>query len=279
MSHTTEGLTANGVDLASLCYMTTNISELLTVPNRRGENAVVPGRHGAIRTRNKKFDTGELVLPMWIVGCTSYGAIPFGTTDRELFFTRRDELLRIFYADEVALRFTRSGGLVTEAICEVSDVIDFTRIGREPLARINVALRVLGAFWRDVDPVSQTITGPTGTTATLTAFQGATAPMADLQIKFTGPVNNPKLTHGDKWVEYNGVITAGRELVLDAGFWSATPGTGTEWQPDLRQVFREPGPAWLELDPSENPFEIRFDHTGGGSATVEIAGRRAYLSP
>lgn len=274
-----EALTANGVNLGSYCFMTSDISELLTVPTRRGENAVVPGRHGVIRTRNKKFEPGEIVLPMWIVGATSYGAIPYGTTDRELFFTRRDELLRIFYADEVALRFTRPNGLVTEAVCEVMDVIDFTRRQDEPLARISVALRVLGSFWRDLEPVSQTITGATGTTVPLAAFAGGTAPMSDLQVTFTGPVNNPRLTHGASWLQYNGVIATGRELVLDSGFWSATPGFGLEWQPDLRQVFRQPGPAWLELDPTQTPFQIRFDHTGGGVATCEIAGRRAYLSP
>jgi hypothetical protein len=259
--------------------MTSDISQLLTVPTRRGENAVVPGRHGVIRTRNKKFEPGEIVLPMAIIGCRADGIVPFGSDDVTEFFKRRDELLRIFYADEVALRFTRPDGRVTEAICEVSDVIDFTRIGAEPLARINVALRIIGAFWRDVEPVSQTITGVTGTTVTLTEFANATAPMSDLTITFTGPVNNPRLQHGSAWLQYNGVIATGRELVLGSEHWTASPGFGLEWQPDLRQVFREPGPRWLELDPTETPFQIRFDHTGGGVATCEIAGRRAYLSP
>jgi hypothetical protein len=274
-----EGLTANGVDLASLCYMTPDISELLTVPNRRGDNAVVPGRHGAIKTTNKRFDVGELVLPMWIAGCTSYGTIPFASTERREFFKRRDELLRIFYSDDVTLRFTRPDGFATEAVCEVSDVIDFTRVGKEPLAKISIALNVLGAFWRDVDPVSQTITGATGTIVTLDQFAAATAPMADLQLTFTGPINNPRLTIGDHWLQYNGVVATGRELVLDSGTWSATAGFGLEWQPDVRQVFRQPGPAWFELDPTISPFQIRLDHTGGGVATCEIAGRRAYLSP
>lgn len=274
-----EGLTVNGRSLADLSFMTTDISSLLTVPARRGENALVPGRHGVIRTPGKKFTPGEVVLPMWVVGATSYGAIPFGSAAREEFIKRRDELLRLFFADTVTLAYTRPDGTVTQAACEVRDVIDFTRVGAEPLAKVNVALSILDAFWRDVTPVSQTITGATGAVAALTAFAKATAPMADLQVTFFGPVNNPKLQHSEASLQYNGVIAAGRELQLDCGNWSATDGSGTEWQPDVRQIYREPGPSWLELDPTESPFEIRFDHTGGGSASVEIAGRRAYLSP
>jgi hypothetical protein len=37
-----------------------------------------------------------------------------------------------------------------------------------------------------------------------------------------------------------------------------------------------PGPSWLELDPSGGA--ITLNHTGGGTASVQITGRRAYLS-
>jgi hypothetical protein len=273
-----EQLTVNGVDLASYAYMTSDISSLLRVPDRRGDNVAVPGRHGVIRTLGKRFDANEIVLPMWLVGAQADGSIPDGSTEQLEFFKRRDELLRLFYADVVELEFTRDGNTVTTRV-EVADVLDFTRRHAEPLAQVNVALTLLDAFWRDVDPVQQTITGATGTVASLTAFAGATAPMSDLQITFTGPVNNPKLIHGNRTLQYNGVISTGRELLLDVANWDVDDGAGMGWTPNVLQVYgSEPG-VWLELDPTLSPFQVRFEHAGGGSASVEIAGYRAFLSP
>src|SRR5690606_2189715 len=101
--------------------------------------------------------------------------------------------------------------------------------------------------------VSQTITGPTGTTAPLTVFAGSSAPITDPRITFYGRVNNPRLTIGERWVQFNGVINPGRELLLDCEHWSASSGAGAEWAPDARQVFREPGPSWFEIPPSDEP--------------------------
>jgi hypothetical protein len=273
-----EALAVNGVDLASYAYMTSDISSLLTVPARRGDNAVVPARHGRIQTGGKKFDANDVVLPLWLVGALPDGSIPADSTERAEFFKRRDELLRLFYADAVTLQFTRSTGTVTTTRAEVADVVDFTRVGDAPVARVSIALTLLDAFWEEPVDRVQVITGATGTTAQLQAFAEATAPMADLHVRFFGPVSNPRLAVGDRWVQYNGVIAAGRELVLDAGTWTASIGSSATWVPNVRQVYREPGPAWFELDPAE-PLNATFTHTGGGSASVEISGRRKYLAP
>jgi hypothetical protein len=272
-----EQLTVNGVDLGSYAYMTTDVSGLLTVPALRGEDVVVPGRHGRIRTEGKRFDANEIVLPMWVVGSRPDGLIPGGGMERE-FYRRRDDLLQLFHADEVELAFRRPDGLVLTAGAQVVDVMDFTRRYAEPLAMVSVALRLTDPFWVDATDVAQAITGVTGTTATLTLFDGSTAPIADARITFHGPVSNPRLAVGDRWVQYNGVVAAGRELVLECGHWRASAGAGAAWSPDERQVYREPGPAWFEFPPSRTPLTATFIHTGGGSASVEIAGRRKFLS-
>lgn len=274
-----EELLVNGVSLGSYCFMTTDVSGLLTVPGKRGDDVVVPGRHGAIRLPRKRYDVNEIVLPMWVVGCQPDGTIPsHGRMERE-FFQRRDQLLRLFHAEEVELTFTRADGMTLSTHAEVVDVMDFTRRWAEPLAQVSVALRLTDPFWvEDVD-VSTTITGVSGTTAQLEAFAGSTAPITDAVITFSGPVNNPRLAIGERWVQFNGVVAAGRQLVLECEHWHVGPGTGADWDPDPRQVYREPGPCWLEIPPSPTPLTATFTHTGGGSATVEIAGRRKFLSP
>lgn len=272
-----ERLLVNGVDLGSYAFMTSDISGLLTAPALRGDDVAVPARHGRIRTSGKRFDMNEVVLPMWVVGARPDGTIPPVGMSRT-FWRRRDELLQLFHADEVTLQFRRPDGLELTTSAEVVDVLDFTRRFDEPIAQVSVALRLLDPFWADVQTTSQTITGVTGTSVALTAFLGSTAPITDARITFFGPVNNPQLAIGDRWVRFNGVIAAGRELVLEVEHWRASSGAGAPWSPDRRQVFREPGPAWLEIPPSTEALTATFTHTTGGSATVEIAGRRKFLT-
>lgn len=272
-----EALTLNGVSLASLAYMLPDISGIMSTPARRGENVTVPGRHGAIRNRNKRFDPGELVLPLWILGCEEDGSIPGGSTAAEEFFKRRDELLRLLYSDPLILEYTRPDGLAVQASVEMAaDPVDFTRVAAQPIGKIAVALSVTGAFWSDSATVTQTVTGTSGVVQALTAFEGATAPMADLVLTF-GPCNNPSLTAGNRYVTYNEVISSGRQLVINTSNWTVSPGTGSAWSPDPRLVEFGPGPTWFELSPTAE--SVTFTHTGGGSATCSIAGHRKYLSP
>lgn len=274
-----EDVTLNGVSLDSLAYLLTDVSQLFTTPAKRGRNQTVPGRHGTIRTPNKRYTEAEYVLPMWVAGSLPDGSIPTSSSAAREFWKRRDELLRILSAPTVLVQFTRPDGLRVEARCEATETLDFTRHGDESMAEVKVVLTNTDAFWTDASPVTQNITGPTGTTQELTEFASASAPMTDLRVTFQGPVNNPQLLHGTKSVQYQGVIPSGRQLVLNTKTWTPSPGTGAAWSPDLRQVSFFPGPPWFELDPSVSPFAVTFNHTGGGSASCSITGPRAYLSP
>lgn len=273
-----EALTINGVSLDTYAFMLSDISGLMRAPARRGENVVVPNRDGRIRTIGKRFDSNELVLPLWIVGALPNGSVPVDSTERREFFKRRDELLRLLYAKPLILAYTRPDGHTVQAEGEVIDVLDFTRRHAEPVAQVNVAIEVLDAFWQDAESVSQDVSGTSGTETTLTAYEGATAPIADVLITLIGPVNNPTLTHGERWVKYNGVVDSGRQLVIDTGAWQLGPGAGPIWAPDIRNVEQgRPGP-WFEIDPSTVPYSVTFTHTTGAAATATIAGRRKYLS-
>jgi hypothetical protein len=278
-----EGFTINGVSLDTYAYMLTDISGAMTVPGRRGDNVAVPGRHGVIRTPGKRFDAGEIVLPMWVVGSEEDGSIPVDSTARRAWFRRRDELLRLLYADPLTLAFAQDRddpGSWREIEAEVVDVLSFVTIGAAPEAQVSVALTTPAAFWQDRVAVAQEVTGASGVAQALDAFEGATAPMADLLITIQGPCDNPMIAHGARWVKYNGVLAAGQQLVLDTELWRVSTGTGTPWAPELRNVeYSGSGAGWFELDPTIVPFEVVFTHTGGGTATATIAGRRKYLVP
>lgn len=275
-----EALTINGVSLDSYAFMDSDISGLLTVPGRVGENVKVPNRHGRIRTVGKTFDSNEIILPLWIVGCEPDGSIPIGSDERREFFKRKNELLQLLYADPCLVQFTRPDGHVVQAAVEMAaEPLDFTRRHDEPIAQVSVALEIYGAFWEDADSVSQSITGVTGTEVELTEFEGATAPMSDVVITVFGPANNPQFSHGARWVKYNGALTSGQQLQIDTGSWIVGPGTGTLWTPTVANVDQgRPGP-WFEIDPATVPYSVIFTHTTGGSASASISGRRKYLAP
>lgn len=275
-----EAFTLNGVSLDTYAHMLTDISGIMRVPERRGDNVVVPNRHGRIRSRGKKFDANEVTLPLIVVGADPVtGALPTQQEELDAFFERRDQLLNLLYADPAVMAYTRPNGHTVQAEYEVLDVLDFTRRYNEPLGKVNVALEIPDAFWQDADSVSENIVGPTGTEVPLTAFVGATAPISDTVITVFGPCNNPMFVHGNRWVRYNGVIDAGRQLQIDMGRWIVGPGTGTLWAPEIRNVEQgAPGP-WFEIDPATVPFSVTFSHTTGGSATATISGRRKYLAP
>lgn len=275
-----EALTINGVSLDTYAHMLTDISGLMRVPERRGDNVVVPNRHGRIRTVGKKFDANEVTLPLVVVGADPVtGALPTQQEELEAFFTRRDQLLNLLYANPAVIAYTRPNGHTVQAGYEVVDVLDFTRRYNEPLGKVNVALELPDAFWEDAASVSQNVVGPTDTEVELTAFAGATAPISDTVITVFGPCNNPMFTHGAQWVRYNGVINAGQQLQIDIGSWIVGPGTGTLWAPEIRNVEQgRPGP-WFEIDPATVPYSVTFTHTTGVSATATISGRRKYLAP
>ena len=249
-------------------------------PPPRGDNTAVPGRHGAIRTPRKRRDVSEIVLPLWVKGVNrSSGDIPPRPAAR--LHENIDYLLRIFHQETVELEYVRDDATTRTVTAELAaePVVAVRERSYPPLARVSFALTLFEPFWTETQDVSTTITGVTGTTRTLMGFAGSTAPITDAVITFYGPVNNPKLTIGDRWVQYNGVIAAGRQLVLECEHWRASSGTGSSWSPDVRQVYREPGPCWLEIPASDAGVDVIFTHTTGGSASVEISGQRKFLSP
>lgn len=272
-------LAVNGVDLSQYAVVTESLGPLMATPPRRGKNVAVPGRHGTIHTPRKRFDETDIGLRCYVLGAQPDGTVPVGSTAAKELYARADALMTLFTADTVSLTRTMPDGSTRTATAEVLGAMNWARrLGDAPLiAMVTVSLTLPAAFWFDTAAVSQTITGVTGTVATMTAFTGATAPMTDLTITCTGPVSNPKLTQGTRYVQWNGVVSSGQQLVISTANWQVGPGSGSAWNPDLRNVSFGPGPEWFMLDPT-TALQVTLTHTGGGSASVTIAGKRAYLS-
>lgn len=275
-------LTANGHNLmpdTGWCWLE-DFSSLAVGPGLRGANVVVPRLHGEIRTANKRYVAAELVLPFWVKGIDPATGAPVADSERQLSLNI-DRLKRIFAAPNVQLVHSWDGDGARTLNAELAGEAPSVTWHRSApaAATLAVPLRAPEAFWADEEQYTQELVGASGVSVELAEFAEATAPMTDLLVTFLGPISNPLLVHGDRTVQWHGVIPAGRQLVLNTKTFQASSGTGTPWSPDERQVEWAGGPNWFELDPTRTPFEVELSHTGGGSAAARITAARKYFNP
>jgi hypothetical protein len=141
--------------------------------------------------------------------------------------------------------------------------------------RFRASIAIPGAYWTDLAEVT---TGPTSLSTngvlSLSPWSSATAPCTELIITF-GPGNNPRLSTSYGFVGYNDVIAAGRQLTVNTATGQLGSGSGQLWTPSYDKLIYSPGPRLFEIDPSE-ALQAILTHTGGGSMTVEVAGKRRY---
>lgn len=276
MNTTTETLTVDGVVLNTLAKNIESLTGRLRAPALRTSNVIVPGRHGALYTPNKKFDQALITLPMWVVGSDDDGAIPGGSNARREFFKRVDELAELFKRPGLRdVRWTKADGSVRQCFAEALDVMDFTT-DAGPRGLFSVNLTVPAAFWQDVSTLTQTFASATGASVVATSFAAATAPMEDLLWQLTGPWTSPRLTFADgSYVAYAAAIPAGQSLTIDSGNWELTGGGGLT--PDYTKLTHDGVDAYWAALPSDNQT-VTLSGTARTSATsLAATGRRKYV--
>lgn len=255
-------------------------SGLLRGAALRSQNQVVPGVHGEAISVLQVYSAGAVVVPLVVLGVDRVTGLQVGDGTAQL----RDNLRylsRVFHAPTVTLTHEWPDGAQVQAVGRMQgDPFEGERwVSNPPGSQVSVALGIPGAFWTDVTPVvGSTRTLATGGTAVLTEFADATAPMDELVITF-GPCSNPRLYQEDTGsvIAYQGVISSGRQLTVDTADWALGIGSGAAWTPDYSDLRYTPRARWFELDPTVGTPTIRFEHTGGGSATVQITARRKYF--
>jgi hypothetical protein len=272
-----ETISVNGTALSTLVRNVESLAGLLKTPTRRGENPVIPGRHGTLSRLERVFTDGSIILPFWIIGADAVtGNNLLGDAAVTSFYARVDELLKLLAAPTVTIDHTLPDGTVRRADAELTDEpLDFTRqLGSPLFGRVAAALKIPAGFWAETTTVSQTLSGATGATLSFTTFAAATAPMDELTITF-GPGSNPKIQQGNCWLQYKAVIGGGQTAVFNAADWTFG-GTGGLTL-DFSKIAHVGSARWFELTPGSPP-QLVLTHTGGGSASVTLAGKRKYLT-
>lgn len=270
-----ESITVNGVNLVDFASNIEDISFAWKAPGLRNEDYTVPGRHGVVKNPKRYYEAPILPFPLFLRGVDkTTGLISSGSTDDYL-RTKAREVCALFQQDPLTIVHTYPDGTAVQAIGRLAmDPIDFTRMTTSPAsAHVGIAVEIPSAFWTDTSTTTQTLSGTTGSTLNFTSFSGASAPMDELTVTFTGSIINGKITQGGTTLAYNDVIDVGRTAVFNPDWTFA--GTGGLVM-DFSKIVHFGSARFFELTPGEPP-QVVLTHTGGGSASVTLAGRRKYL--
>lgn len=273
---TTEILTVDGVVLNTLAKNISSLTGRLRAPAVRTSNILVPGRHGALYSPNKKYDQALITLPMWVVGSDDDGAIPEGSTARREFFKRIDELTKLFKKTSGLLdvRHTLPDGSVRQCYAESLDVMDFTT-DASPRGLFSVNLTVPEVFWQDVDTRSQVLAA-NGASVVASDFAAATAPMEDLVYRLDGPWTSPRLTFADgSFVAVNQAIPAGQGMSVDSGNWDLTGHNG--FVPDYTKIQHDGADSYWAALPAENQTITLTGADRTAATQLTVTGRRKFL--
>lgn len=274
---TSEILTVNGVVLNTLAKNIESLTGRLRAPALRTQNIEVPGRHGKLRTPNKKFDENLISLPMWVAGCDDDGLIPTDSTARIEFYKRVDELTRLFKGGSQVLdmRHTLPDGTVRQIFGDTLDVFDFTT-SAAPTGKFVVNFLAFYPFWQSLAAITQELAAD-GATANFTRFAPSTAPIEAVAYKITGPWTNPVLTFADgSWVAYDVALTTGQTVTIDSGAWTLTGGGGHTV--DYSKIRHDGGDdRWATLPPTSQVVQLAGTARVAGTTKLALTARNMFL--
>lgn len=277
-----ETFTINGIDLNNFAWVIQDAKTFGMAPNRRDMDIEIAARDGALAANRIRYDSGVLTIPMWIKGVDPVTGTLLTGTDIDQFYKNVDSLYRLLSAPVLTIIHTRPDATQRKAVGHLVGTLDLSREVSSPLwGQFTAQIKIPGSFWASTSNVTQTGSLTTGSSLSMTNFQPSTAPLTDLVVTF-GPCNNPQITQNETgvFVAYDGVISAGRQLTIDTSTNLLGYGTGTAWAPDY-SLLRHGGDSYLfSIMPNYDGSAtgVTIVHTGGGSASLTIAGPNKYLT-
>ena len=274
-----ERLRWGGVDVDTFAIGARDLSGLLALPGRRGENTPVAGRDGAVRSPWKPYAEREFVVEFNLGGCLPDGTIP--PAGQASAFYDSPDLFHALCAQEVApLDHLMPDGVTWRSLpVEVLDTVEPSRELNGGYGVAKVAFTSHTAWWRGLAPVTDTVTLAAGATAPLPSFASSNGRIDDAVVTFavgTSTGNNPRLVHvaSGVGIGYNRSFAAAERIAL--GDYTHT---ATGFAFDRRALVTDPrfGPWWV-LDcgrPGVAPV-VRLDLTGAGPMTVSVTARPSW---
>lgn len=283
---TAETLSVNGVVLNTLAKNISSLTGRLRAPALRTDNVTVPGRHGTIRVPNKRYEEGQIVLPMWVRGNDDNE----NNVGRDTFFTNVDTLTSLFRPGSGLLTVvhTLPDGSQRRCLAECTEALNLTMTGggAYPYATFSVALRVPSVFWEDVTATSVDLAY--NFNGSVTQLAGGTAPIEDAIYTCYGPFTsctvevryNGAAMDDPQYFTYSGTLGTGQNLIVNSSNWKLTSG-GTPFLVDYTKMFHTGSSRFLTMAPGPVGAapQLKVTTVGGVSGTtkVNVNARRKFL--
>lgn len=269
----------NGVSLNQYCYaIKTYGGSRLAVPKLRGENSLLPFRHGRI-FKPKTPDSRVMTLAMWVAGIDPSTDMP-ATNQNTQFNDNWRALTDLFWSPGQQLLLTKrwfqnaaSPVLMTAtAKCELAGTMDPTMTGRTR-ADFGVDLLLADPFFYAPEITETLEVGE----EIVISNPGDVESWVDLKIEFQGELLRPTLRNlslsPEIWMTLDTLVPPGYEVAVDVGKYTAIRSSDQlEVGPTIdHSGFR----AWFKLNPGNNT--IALDSSGIGTGNAIIKYRPAFI--
>lgn len=250
----------NGVNLNTKAWSVIEVPEGIGTPGLRGSNLQVPFQNGT-RWIKKRFNERVIMLPMWVRGLDPLtGNQPSGANETELLYRNIDYLSQVFgKRGQHSLKRVLPGGTVREAKAEVYRPVSFAK-KQAGYANFAVEFLLADPFFYDTVKVQETKIINTASFSWSHNNIG-TAPVTNLTITLTGPLEAPKLEFLENgiWLQYQGTIGGADSVVINAGDFSCYK-NGV----NMLSAIKHGGDAyWAILEAGYNSLRIGSAVSGG----------------
>jgi hypothetical protein len=271
-----EGLSFAGLDLGTRAISFVDLDGPLALPERRGENVAVEGRHGMVRAARKKYGGRVAPVELLVTGRTAAGVLP--ADPRAQLDANLRELGAALAVDVAPLVHTLSSGVQRQVLAECRAAVTPTRGRAGTLVRVKAVFESHEAFWRALTPTVASFSLAAGASRLLAEFAPSDAPIDDPVLTFgPGPAPTLRVPATGLFVAYDAPIGAGQTLVLDCAEWDGSGTGGLVF--DRTKLRTTPGEGrWFGLDPVRGSAPtVRLDFNGGGTMPVTISARQSWM--
>lgn len=270
----------DGVSLNQYCHaIKTYGGSRLAVPKLRGDNALLPFRHGR-QFKPKTADSRVITLAMWVAGIDPSTDQP-AARQKVQFNDNWKALTDLFWSPGQQITLTKrwfanaASPVLMEAsaLAELAGTMDPTMTGRTR-ADFGVDLLLADPFFYGPQIVSTSI--DVGETVVINN-PGDVETWIDLEMTFTGELATPVLwnlsTDPNIWMQIDTLVQPGYTVDVNVGDFQVTRNYDNT---QISATVDHSGyRAWFKLNPGNN--SIKLTSSGIGSGNVVLKFRPAFL--
>lgn len=293
-SQTVDDWYVDGFSLSNYAFNIESIDYATAEPRAKG--TTIPQRNGILPRFNSSYESSEIALKMWVLGCEPDGTIPSTFSARRKLFDRNLQTLLQLMTGQNGLSYLAKIGNFNNNTDTVkyAQVINtastpVTTMMARQRAEITFTFTVVEAFWSSAQVFSENSTASSTLPQILNLSGMGSAPVDDALVTIYGPVSSPIITcdASGSWVKYNGNLTAGQSLVLNVDTYQAT----INGVPVNQNISHGGHAKWVYIPPrnvsggniySTPAFAPTVTLTGSGASSAtyfNITYNRKYLVP